>query len=541
MNEHPRLTEFSGVVGQVLGRSIGFASLASGFALTMILFGGGFILGLAGAPEIAFPFSQIVIAFAMARFALNGMFGEWGGSLFSSSGGSVAAVGAVALRYLVLSALWIVPAMVLAPGQDELAAAAMMGPAAAGGMGGLLLVYTFGMVLTPPIFLIVATRSGSFGEMFSPATWSEMFRGRIGDLFVIYAIYTGGVGMVLVLALPFVFLAFMAKWQLGVFVAGVCFLLLIGISANLLGRLCGFFACGDLGLDDPDLSTADPVDPYRPSAPRPALAGPSSMPLSGGGADPESPGIAVPSMPVSIPVHGVAPGSPIASSAGSPIAAGAAALAAAPDPELSAADRRPPLMDAQQRIDALSARFEKEPDGVLAALADLQRSYAPHPLVLESLSIFLSRAGRGAEGLELAREALPLCFERGHSHPAAKIVREYRDQIDALELSRDQTLTVAAALQKMGDLGNAAKTFTVILTVDPGEIRAIKGLLQVGDEILHKRNNPKAAAKVYRYLLQHSGTSPLAEYMQRGLDEAERSLSSVNDPGAPAAPGSAVD
>ena len=55
-------------------------------------------------------------------------------------------------------------------------------------------------------------------------------------------------------------------------------------------------------------------------------------------------------------------------------------------------------------------------------------------------------------------------------------------------------------------------------------MRAVKGLLTVADDILHKKGSPSAAVKVYRYLVKHCSDSPLAEYMIRGLQDAERKL-----------------
>jgi hypothetical protein len=211
-----------------------------------------------------------------------------------------------------------------------------------------------------------------------------------------------------------------------------------------------------------------------------------------------------------------------AAPAGQPALAGAAAAVAqaAADPEPG--DKLPPLMDAQQRVDALMARIGQEPAGVLAGLEDLDRSYAKHPLVLQALSICHARSGDFEAGLRRAREALPLCFERGHSYLAAGIFKEFRAHIDALELSRDQVLVIGQALQKTDDLAGAAKAFTTVIAIDPGDVRAIKGLLQVADDILHAKHKPEAAAKVYRYLVDHCSSSPLAEFMRRGLEECER-------------------
>jgi len=104
--ERERLTEFTGVAGALLRRSISGGSLATGMALGFILLVGDWALMIGGAGKLAAVFSQIIIALALARFAVNGLFGEWGGSVFSGVGGPWTTVLAVAGRYLALSALW---------------------------------------------------------------------------------------------------------------------------------------------------------------------------------------------------------------------------------------------------------------------------------------------------------------------------------------------------------------------------------------------------------------------------------------------------
>jgi hypothetical protein len=487
--EKAQLTEFSGIAGHVLHRSVSVASLITGLMLTFVLFVGSWVLVLIQAPYLATPFGMIVVALALSRFAVNGVFGEWGGTVFSCRGGNWFQVFAVAARYLTLTALWFVPMMLFGPREQQIAESMTMG-----GSGRLIVflgIYLLALTLTPPLFLIVAVGVERFSDLFQGAHWRRLFRDRLDDLFSIYAIYTGGVGMVLTLSIPLVVLAFMVSRPLGWISAAVAFCLMLGTSANLLGRLCGFFACGNVSAQVAQSETT-PMQPLL-LAPDDAAGLPQGLPTPQlEGCEPALHHTAV-----------------------------APALAAV-EPSIDPTDSRPPLMDAQPRIEELLNRLPTEPDAVRVALEELHTSFASHPHVMMALTVCRYRAGEADGALELAREALPLCFERGHSHLAAEIFRELRPVMDQLDLNRDQVLTIARCLVDMDDLANAAKAYSAVLNTDAGEIRAIKGLLKVADDILHQKERPQAAARVYRFLLERCGSSPLAEFMQRGLEEAER-------------------
>lgn len=182
------------------------------------------------------------------------------------------------------------------------------------------------------------------------------------------------------------------------------------------------------------------------------------------------------------------------------------------------------LLDAQHRVDAALRRFAVDPESALSALRDLNSSFAPHPHVIQALAICLYRAGQIEPALKAAREALKLCFDRGHSLRAAEIFLEMRPHLEQLGITREQLLTLALALDKRSDLSGAAKAYSAVIRLDAGESRAIKGLLQVADRILREKSKPAAAAKVYRYLLQHCSASPMLEFMQAGLQKAEKQL-----------------
>jgi len=96
--------------------------------------------------------------------------------------------------------------------------------------------------------------------------------------------------------------------------------------------------------------------------------------------------------------------------------------------------------------------------------------------------------------------------------------------MDQLNLDSERILFIATTLAKADDLAGAAKAYSALISINPDDDAAVKGLLQVAEIILHKKGKPEAAAKVYGYLMQHCSTSPLVEFMSQGLEEAERMM-----------------
>ena len=491
-------SEFGGVAGRLVSGSISGGSLVSGMVLGLGLLIADWMFAMANASAAIMPFNLVVLSLVLARFAVNGMYGEWSGTVFSGAGGPWTVVGTVALRYMALTFIWYMPLtligmkVVQTPDGAPITALPMM-------MGGALVfgaINMLAMTITPPLFLIVSVSATSMGDVFSADHWRRLFTDRKDDLFTVYVVYSGALFMVAMLSLPVVMLAMAATYKLAIVVGALSFCLLFGVSVNLLGRMCGFFACGEVGSmggkvghdPDPVLGTAPVVDSASPVvAPVDASAATGPPPELPTQPDIEA---AVPAVPVQPVVDGT----------------------------------RRPLDDAKSRVDAAVQDFSQNPDAALAALQKLNTDFAPHPLVLQSLALCNYRAGRVEPSIAVAREAIPLCFERGHSYMAAEMFREMRQHRSHLTLTLEQLLTIGHTLMKMEDFATAAKAYTAVIGQDHGELRAVKGLLQVAEKIQHEKHKPEAAIKVYRYLLQHCSSSPLVEYMQTGLEEAERTM-----------------
>ena len=541
------LTEFSGVAGRVLQRSVSMGSLITGILVGFTLIVGNWVLLMAEAPNAVAFFNQIVIAFALARFVVNGYFGEWSGTVFSAAGGPWSQVGIVALRYLSLTAVWLVPLVVLGLRVEQ---AADLGPALMFGATKLMMfatLYFLLMTLTPPLFLIVSVTAEDFGQVFTPDHWKRQFTGRLADLFVVYVVYTGTLGMVLILSVAPAMMAFNTNVWLGVLVAVLSFCLLFGVSVNLLGRLCGFFACGDLdpiaAVGQPTERTGSDQEPSggheAPSPIEPAEDSGIGLPVAVAVAEASVETEAEPNTAIEAEADDVEPAPrPPARRVNTPEPTTEPEVSLRLDatPEAMAEhERKTPLLDAQQRVEAAMKRFKLDPSYTLSTLSEMHNNFAPSPHVMQALTICLSRTGHIDAASKIGDQALEICLERGLTFLAADIFKEMRSRVDRLPLSPEQILTIASALVKKGDLAVAAKAYSTVIGSDPKEVRAVKGLLGVADQILQHRHKPEAAIKVYTFLLEHCSSSPLAEYIHSGLEEAQRKLEQ------PIAAGSAAD
>jgi MFS family permease len=493
MDESVRVGMFGGVVGRLVRDATAPGTAFTGFILGVILLASGFVCRMVQADVLGQLFGQIVMAAALARFALNGYSGEYRGTILSTAGGTWPQTLMVAGRYLTLQLMWVVPVFFV--GWSVLASALRPetnSVAVNGGTGGgagllpILGVFTsgaflwsigllfFGMLLLPPVFLIVAVRAEKFEHIFSPAVWGATFGGRLGDLYTLYAVQAGGTMMGMVVMAPLVLLGYSAGSGIGLLALVVAMGFLAGLAVTLMGRLCGFFAFGE-------------ESPVPSSGLHDSSAGPAGRRA-------------------------------IAAFPGG--AAGEAASGEAPEEESTL----PPLPDAAGRAADARRRFETDREGAIADLEAVCQQHAPSPDILHALALMLHAAGRIEAGAGVARDAIALGLRRGQAALAAEVFAAYWKQSNALGVGGEQIDVLATTLFKSGHVGQATTAFGVALNLDHGDRRAIKGLLQIADHRLHREAKPKDAARIYTFLLQYAGSTPFAEDMKRGLAEAEARL-----------------
>lgn len=513
-----RTSPFGGTMGRVLRDANSFGTLVTGVTIGFAILISTFVLSLLHVNGLAALVGQAVIAVALARFALSGMAGETRGTIFSSACGSWPEAVVLGGRYLALNLLWAVPligiawailgtagdTVALGGGSDPGQAASSM---TAGGpftfmppillammSKGFLLtasLFLFCAALFPPLTLIVALRAGRFADIVSPVVWRACFDGRLGDLYLIYAVHGGGLCTLLIVAIPALVLGFAAAPAIGWIFLTIGMAFGGGLAVTLLGRLCGFFAFGE-ELESSAARRSPLPERHEAAVQHPTIHRAEVQH----------------SMP-SVPDSAGAP------SAGAPPGE---AEPGAVDPS-----GKPPLIDPAGRVAAARRRFEQDRDGALSELRDMEQQHAPSPQVRHALTLCLHQAGRAGEALAAARSAIPLCLERGNVALAAEIFALLWRQARELGLDRDQIDAVATALAKSGDSAHAITAFGMALSMDRADRRAIKGLLQLADRRQHD-GHPKDAVRIYTFLLQYAADTPFADDMRRGLADAEMRL-----------------
>ena len=472
--EKDNLTEFSGVAGRVVRETFSWTALFTGIAMGFILVVTVVGLTLVKAPNVAVFAGQILMAAAMARFALNGLFGEWDGTLFSSAGGSWGQVAAVAGRYLFLTFAWLVPVFFLGLRGLSDPQMMMMGPALGGRVALALAAYMMLSTLSPPIILIAAVSATDFGDFLSVAHWRRLFSGRTGDLFMVYAAYAGAIGISCLIAVPIVMAAGAVAWQLALLVGAGFGAFLFGWMVSLLGRLCGFFAYGDHGFaggrsESPVLSSEPDVDRAAPASPAPVPLASMATPLDGG------------------PTGG------------------------------------PPILtDPTEKVRDARRKFGSDPDGAIAALEKVHGENAPHPQILHALALMCHQAGRKEEAVTWAKAALPVCFDRGALPLAAEILKTLWKYREALDLSPEQKLKIAHSFSDSGDLAYSANAYALVIQADRNNARAIKGVMHVAETLISEEGRAADAVKLYGYLEKSCPETPLLEYIQDGLAKARK-------------------
>ena len=510
----PDTTPFGGVAGRVARESLSIQTFLSGLVLATVAGISVLILGRFGAHALAAIGLQILPLMFLARFALNGYSGEWCGTIFSGRGGSPWDVLVVAGRQLLLMILWCLPVLLLL--RARWGSAGDLGASVPlllmSGDRAILLIaflYMIALALTPPVFLITSVGAQSTTQLFSPGLWRGLFQGRIGDLFLIYAVYLGSLLFVVLLFIPVAALVYLSNPSTGVLFIGAMLAFAVGFALNLLGRLCGFFAA---------LASTEEMQPQAAPSPREA-ASPASTPRP-------QPGLRGGAAVVVGSPSGLHPGDDAGGA--EPVGAGAVGaepLGPAPLGRIATPSGKGPLLDARERVDRIAARAESDPSGALRELKDLDREFAPNPLVLDALARLQLKLGPEEEAHQGAERALQTLLGRGHIRLAAQLFAEVSRRAPGapmLQLRRDQRLAIAEELSGMGEAASAIPIWRAALQEDPGDRRTLKVLIRVGEAMTRDADQVPSAVEIFRMLLDLCSDSPLLPLIEQRLAEAER-------------------
>jgi hypothetical protein len=465
-------SRFAGYAGQHTWSSLTPWSLLNGLLIAVIGWGLFQLFPERGPNTTLLTLISTVWAFAMARFACAAQRGARNGPLFLDGGAGWSRVGLVTARYLALNLIWAVPWLLLRSDQETSAAgpaALMIGLSLTSLLSGVS-IYVLVMLLTPPVFLVIATSAEEWLDLVRPTQWSAVFGGRLGELFSIYTSYIGTLVMAALLLTPVSVAISSNDPELGLQFAIGLGIYLVGIAASLGGGLCGAFVRSVLEGPLPTATTASPAHDPKPAA--------------GPGAD--------------------------RSARRSSNAAG----------ETNSSGKRA-LIDATHRCDAAKLLSKSDRTAAIAELQKLDEQFQPSPQVLHLLAVLLLEADQAQRAVSAAKRAIPLCLQRGHNLMAADLFRSFAAYAAELALDKDSLIAVGQSLLSKRDPRTAASALAMVIKQDADDVRAVKGLLQAADQLVIGKQD-EHAVRIYEFLLGYCSHSPLAEFMKEGLARAQR-------------------
>jgi len=449
-----REDSFGGRAGDAVIRAVSPAALITGVLFTLAVALVGFFCVKIGLEKAVPLLAAFLVAAFLAHAAVDAYEAKWRAGRRVSSADSVP----VALRYLLLYAVLIVP-VVIVGWKPELVASLLV-PSPEGGRPIksflVLALYAACILVAPPILLVVAVAARDISDLFDPAHWTRCFARRGADLFLIYVLYMGSMLAVLLLCAPVIGMAALVGAK-STAVAGLFSgLFAAGTSILLLGQLCGEFA-----------------RPLRPAEPATKIIAE------------QPPIIAIPSVgPVGAP-------------------------------------RKGPLLDAAKRVNEIVRASEGDAAKAVAALEELRDSYIANPAVLHALTDAYARASRREDALATAREAIAVCVRSGSSVLAAEIVVAFRETLNAIGVTPEQAVMFAEALRGAKRPATAATLYSSLLTIRPVNSRAVKGALQTAQDLV-AGGEAQASLTLYDQLMECSAGTPLEEFVRDGRADAVR-------------------
>lgn len=473
---------FGGRSGDVVGRAISPFALITGIALALLVGVSGWGLRKAGLEKLAPVAAAVIVAGFLARAAVDAWDARWS----AGRGVPFADFVPVALRYLTLQAILVVPLAIVGWRPELLVPLIVRGPDQSPPVAGILIValYAACFLLAPPLLLIVSVSASSFGDIVSPSHWGRALGGRGADVFLIYVLFCGSLMVVLLICIPVVWVVTLIEPRALTGAAIVCALFGSGTSINLLGQLCGECA-RELHPAEPKMRIIANVAP-RPGATSPAAAMPS--PAAG---TPHEPAPAVPQT---------------AGNVASPA---------------TAAPRKLPLLDGPRRVEEIVRAAVGNPAQAAEALEQLRHEFAPNASVLHALAVAYARSGKREEAIAVAREAIPLCARSGNVVLAAEIAAGFRENLDVLGVTPEQATGFAESLRTAKRLAPAAALYGSLLRMTTGNMRAMKGALQAAQD-LAAAGDPQTALALFDQLMVAAEGTPLMEFVRDGRDAVMR-------------------
>ena len=193
-----------------------------------------------------------------------------------------------AIRYIVLTLLWLVPCLLILMGLTTNAAYALrIGPnlnITRFGFTAFIFLTVYIVFITAPLFsALIATYTDTVGELFSMETYSWLFSERKADILSFVSLVVGGVFVFyMIYIIPMCVISVIARkisYRLGFMVMSFFYSAPMMLAPVLVGRACGAFVCGGESIYEGVPEAANPVNPAATSTH--AAHTPASAPSAG--------------------------------------------------------------------------------------------------------------------------------------------------------------------------------------------------------------------------------------------------------------------
>jgi hypothetical protein len=185
--------------------------------------------------------------------------------------------------------------------------------------------------------------------------------------------------------------------------------------------------------------------------------------------------------------------------------------------------RKPPLLDAGPRVEALLRKLPVAPAPTLAELEALREGYAPNQHVLHALILGYAQTGNHAGAIASASEAFPVFFQRGCYAMACEAWRALGPRSAArVGLTPSERLLIAESMLEQGDWQSSQPLFESLVRDADNDERAVTGLQRLAERHLEAAGLSDEAMRVYQFVLQRiAADSALATRTRLALERVK--------------------
>jgi hypothetical protein len=455
---------FRGIAGETVHRLLGYSrllQLGPGLVLVAALLIVSMVLVylLKLPPYLSMLVSLTAASPVIGKCAFAAAAGELEGSFLS--GWDARLLWGFVQRHAVLSVAWSLPVYLagtqLIPLLIQPAAGSGAFLSARGAMG-LLTYVILGsvVVVAPSLVVIVATRTQSIPECFSRDAWAWLFS-RLPDLATLFALLLGGTAVFAALNVPplliLAALAFSVHLKLGLAVTAFTVMLPGLAGAILLGRLAGGLTFSAGHVPENQALGVDaPVPNESMPTPTKATAAPSGIAAN----------------------------------------------------------------DLARTIGSWGSLPDDQVESALREAESLRANHPKHPGLLSELAKLYVRAGRKADAVATASQAISNAMASNEAGVAVATYSALAAQRADLVLTGEELEQLGRALLEQKRFSDAAWVLSTSAGAGGPKPKIEKGLVAAADG-LSKAGQLPAAARVYQYLVNYFPGSPGAEYSEQML------------------------